>query len=566
MHRRRIAHDLSMKTLRRVRLELDDRPAARLGVSRKIGAAASGAQMSYHPLPMPPLNQIIAGDSIAYLNKQPPEWVDLVFADPPFNIGYLYDNYDDRKNVDEYLDFSRKWMAAVYRALKPTGSFYLAIGDEFASDLCVIARRELGFHMRNWIIWHYTFGQQTRKMFAKSHTHILYFSKQKPVAGLSNLTFNADAVRVASARQTIYGDSRANAKGKLPDDTWFLRPQEAGYTEPGYRAFASAWSSLQSRDRKGAPHTTALKNGHKSYGTKGLRASDVDPAGAEAATVDPGAEHRARPVAGHGQARQNAGPYESEQHNSGERGAGEGGAGGGGAGEGEAGERDTGPGDFFAGDCDTWNISRVCGTFKEREGWHGCQMPIGVLDRIIKASSNPGDIVLDPFNGSGTTAVSAALLGRGYVGIDQSKEYVAFAQKRLNHALKIASQAKDGSELAATLDAAATGTQDDQGSLAVADATAGPAGGTTGKALAEGPGRSGKRSASAGAPDRSGEKVARSEVRRRASDAKLIPVPPHSHAALHDATRESKVQTLTDAFGRPRVKRGPRRSPPSAKP
>ena len=77
----------------------------------------------------------------------------------------------------------------------------------------------------------------------------------------------------------------------------------------------------------------------------------------------------------------------------------------------------------------------MCGTFKEREGWHGCQMPIAILDRIIKASSNPGDVVLDPFNGSGTTAVSAALLGRRYVGIDQSAEYVRFAQSRLEHAL-----------------------------------------------------------------------------------------------------------------------------------
>jgi len=44
---------------------------------------------------------------------------------------------------------------------------YLAIGDEFAADLCQLARRKIGFHMRNWIIWHYTFGQQTRKKFAK---------------------------------------------------------------------------------------------------------------------------------------------------------------------------------------------------------------------------------------------------------------------------------------------------------------------------------------------------------------------------------------------------------------
>jgi DNA modification methylase len=290
-------------------------------VARRRGTICAIRPRLYNPLGMPETNQIIQGDSIQILNEGPEGWVDLVFADPPFNIGYLYHNYDDKKDVDEYVEWSEKWMRAVHRALKPTGSFYLAIGDEFAADLCYVARRKIGFHMRNWIIWHYTFGQQTKKMFAKSHTHILYFTKEKPNPGMTNLTFNADAVRVASARQTTYGDSRANPKGKLPDDTWFLRPQEAaphGYFEPGG---------------------------------------------------------------------------------------------------------------------DTWFESRVCGTFREREGWHGCQMPIGVLDRIIKASSNPGDIVLDPFNGSGTTCVSAALLGRKYVGIDQSGEYVEFARKRLEQAL-----------------------------------------------------------------------------------------------------------------------------------
>ena len=56
---------------------------------------------------------------------------------------------------------------------------------------------------------------------------------------------------------------------------------------------------------------------------------------------------------------------------------------------------------------------------------------MGVLNRIILASSNPGDVVLDPFNGSGTTTVAAALLGRRYVGIDQSPQYVEHARKRL---------------------------------------------------------------------------------------------------------------------------------------
>jgi len=279
-------------------------------------------KMRYNGQTMLAPNQIVNGDSIKLLNEGPEGWVDLCFADPPFNIGYLYHGYDDEKDVNEYCDWSEQWMRAVYRALKPNGSFFLAIGDEFAADLAVIARRKIGFHLRNWIIWHYTFGQQTSKKFAKSHTHILYLTKDA-----KEFTFNADSVRVKSARQTTYADARANPKGKLPDDTWFLRPQEA------------------------APHG------------------------------------------------------------------------------------------YFESGSDTWNESRVCGTFKEREGWHGCQMPMGVLNRIISAASNPGDVVLDPFNGSGTTVVSAALLGRKYIGIDQSEEYVGYAQKRLAHALEATKKA-----------------------------------------------------------------------------------------------------------------------------
>src|SRR5207248_85829 len=143
----------------------------------------------YNPAGMPQVNQIVQGDSIKTLNDGPEGWVDLVFADPPFNIGYLYHGYDDRLKTDDYLEFSRQWMKAVHRALKPTGSFYLAIGDDYAADLCVIARRELGFTMRNWIIWHYTFGQQPKMKFARSHTHILYFTKDA-----KQFRFNPDAV------------------------------------------------------------------------------------------------------------------------------------------------------------------------------------------------------------------------------------------------------------------------------------------------------------------------------------------------------------------------------------
>src|SRR5687767_2894300 len=226
MNRRKLAFQVGLAPLRKSKAQQKLNKLA-----KRAGRICALTPSLYNRAGMPDVNKILGGDCIRTLNDGPEGWVDLVFADPPFNIGYLYHGYDDQRKTEDYLKFSEDWMRAVHRALKPSGSFYLAIGDEYAADLTVIARRKIGFHLRNWIIWHYTFGQQTKKMFAKSHTHILYFTKDE-----REFTFNADAVRVASARQTTYKDSRANPKGKLPDDTWYLRPQEAaeaGYFEGG---------------------------------------------------------------------------------------------------------------------------------------------------------------------------------------------------------------------------------------------------------------------------------------------------------------------------------------------
>jgi DNA methylase len=127
-----------------------------------------------------------------------------------------------------------------------------------------------------------------------------------------------DRIRVPSARQTLYADARANARGRLPDDTWILHPQD-------------------------------LPNGFD--------------------------------------------PRE-----------------------------------------DTWYFTRVRGTFKERAWFRGCQMPEQLLGRIIRVSSHPGDVVLDPFAGSGMTLVVAKKLGRRWLGFELSPSYAALVQARLDAA------------------------------------------------------------------------------------------------------------------------------------
>jgi site-specific DNA-methyltransferase (adenine-specific) len=90
--------------------------------------------------------------------------------------------------------------------------------------------------------------------------------------------------------------------------------------------------------------------------------------------------------------------------------------------------------DGFAADQDTWYFPRVAGTFKERSGFHGCQMPEQLLGRIIKFSSNEDELVLDPFTGSGTTLTVAKKLGRKWLGFELSKQYAAKAGKRIEQA------------------------------------------------------------------------------------------------------------------------------------
>src|SRR5438067_13632344 len=104
------------------------------------------------------LNKVYTLDCVKGLAQIDGGSIDLAFADPPFNIGYKYDIYDDRRAAEEYLNWSNQWISGVVKALKPTGTFWLAIGDEYAAELKVLCTRDLGLHCRSWVVWFYTFG------------------------------------------------------------------------------------------------------------------------------------------------------------------------------------------------------------------------------------------------------------------------------------------------------------------------------------------------------------------------------------------------------------------------
>ncbi len=81
---------------------------------------------------------------------------------------------------------------------------------------------------------------------------------------------------------------------------------------------------------------------------------------------------------------------------------------------------------------DVWDIPAVINVSAQRTGYP-TQKPIELLERIVRASSNEGDVVLDPFCGSGTALVAAQSLGRRWIGMDVSAEAIKIAAERLNH-------------------------------------------------------------------------------------------------------------------------------------
>lgn len=78
---------------------------------------------------------------------------------------------------------------------------------------------------------------------------------------------------------------------------------------------------------------------------------------------------------------------------------------------------------------DVWRIPAV-GLWEKQEGKHPTQKPLRLLYRIILASTNEGDMLLDPFSGSGTTGIAANLLGRKYIGIEQNEQFCELSMRR----------------------------------------------------------------------------------------------------------------------------------------
>lgn len=248
-----------------------------------------------------PLNQILEGDCLETLNSLPEKSIDLIFADPPYNlqlqnelhrpnmsrVDAVDDDWDKFESMPAYDEFTRHWLTACKRVLKPTGTIWV-IGSYHNIFRVGAVMQDLGFWILNDVIW----------------------VKTNPMP-------NFRGVRFANAHETLI------------------------------------WAST-GRDAKYSFNHHAMK-----------------------------------------------GLNDEKQMRS-----------------------------------DWWLLSLATGAerAKDENGAkaHSTQKPEALLYRVILSASHPGDVVLDPFFGSGTTGVVARRLHRNWIGLEREKKYIELARRRID--------------------------------------------------------------------------------------------------------------------------------------
>ena len=251
-----------------------------------------------------PLNKILHGDCIEILKSMPENSVDLIFADPPYNLQLhndLYrpnmtkvdavnDSWDQFENFAEYDEFTRQWLSESRRVLKETGTIWV-IGTYHNIYRVGAIMQDLGFWFLNDIV----------------------YIKNNPMP-------NFRGVRFTNAHETM----------------------------------------IWAQKKKGAKYT---------FNHQSMKKLNDD-------------------------SRENGLQMRSD-----------------------------------------WNLNLVNGKQRIRSNGvkaHSTQKPEALLYRIILSTSNVGDVILDPFFGTGTTGAVAKKLGRNWVGIERDRKYIKVAEKRID--------------------------------------------------------------------------------------------------------------------------------------
>lgn len=269
-----------------------------------IHPVTSGFQLHFQH----PHGNLYQGNSLEWLTSVDSESVDLIFADPPYNIKKA--DWDNFESQEKYIEWSLIWIKEASRILKDTGSLYICGFSEILADLKHPASKY--FDTCRWLIWHYKNKANLGNDWGRSHESIIHLRKK-------NHRIIIDDVRIPYGAHTL----------KYPS------------------------------------HPQALTSAYGKNGNGKKRANWIpNPKGAK-------------------------------------------------------------PKDVF-------DIPTTCNGMGETTP-HPTQKPEELVRKFVLASSQEGDVVVDPFSGSGTTVVVAEQLGRLWLGCDLDAQYNEWAISRIRN-------------------------------------------------------------------------------------------------------------------------------------
>jgi len=140
-----------------------------------------------------PNGKLYLGDSIKWLKTIGDESIDMIFADPPYNLKKA--DWDDFESQEAYIDWSLKWIEEASRVLKKSGSLYICGFSETLADIKHPSAKY--FRSCRWLVWHYRNKANLGNDWGRSHESILHFRKSK------DFSLRIDAVRIPYGNHTL---------------------------------------------------------------------------------------------------------------------------------------------------------------------------------------------------------------------------------------------------------------------------------------------------------------------------------------------------------------------------
>lgn len=155
-------------------------------------------------------NVVLQGDAVEILRQYPSNSVDLVFADPPYNLDKSYNVYADELDLEQYLSWCNAWLDEYIRILKPTGSLYLLNLPRWAIYHASYLNKKLYF--QNWIVWDAL--SEPRGKLMPAHYSLLFYTKHPSDFILNSINGNQIDARQYCLRTSCIRSRKAAGEDK----------------------------------------------------------------------------------------------------------------------------------------------------------------------------------------------------------------------------------------------------------------------------------------------------------------------------------------------------------------